>query len=79
MVTFSPEFEPRVRLWLPKSDLEYSLDLDLNGAFIGGILTAESEPSGGTEQLKVTMCDPESKKCVSSRALLQGEELVELK
>ncbi|HHO51331.1 MAG TPA: SH3 domain-containing protein, partial [Deltaproteobacteria bacterium] len=27
VVTFSPRFEPRVRLWLPKSDRQYARDL----------------------------------------------------
>lgn len=78
VVTFNPDFEPRIRLWLPKSDRKYARDLSLTTQFVGGILTARSEPGGATEQLVVTLCDPQTKDCVEGRVRLDGDELVEL-
>ena len=76
-VTFNPEFQPRVRLWLPKEDRTFSRDVVPTSAFTGGVITAQAQAVGDSQQLMVQLCDPGSGQCATTGVRLEGKELVQ--
>ncbi len=79
VVTFSPEFAPRVRVRDPyrgESGKEWSLDVKPTDEFVGGVLTASAEPVGNDKQLVVEQCDAASGRCGTARVRIVDDELV---
>lgn len=81
VVTFSPNFGPRVRVRDPSFGEEgrtWSLDVAPTDEFVGGVLTAAVEPVGNDQQLVVEQCDSATSRCGTSRVRIVDGELVEV-
>jgi len=79
VVTFSPDFKPRVRVRDPAfadGGGQWALDVSATDDFEGGVLTATVEPVGNGKQLVVEQCDAASERCGFARVRLRDGELV---
>lgn len=78
VVTFSPDFRPRVRVRDPGAGEagQWAIDVTATDEFEGGVITATVEPVGNGRQLVVEQCDAGSERCGFARVRLLDGELV---
>ncbi len=75
VVTFSPDFGPRVRAWAPPEGTVYAVDARPPELFAGGgVLEAKPVPQG----IEVELCDPASNRCNVAVLAVSGGEFVQL-
>ena len=76
VVSFSPAFGPRVRLWDAPDGPVFALDARPPETFAGGgTLRAEATSEG----ILVTLCDPSSNKCHEAVLGMPGGELTQIR